>query len=262
MNDRHTLLTDLGRRIFGLGTIVFGAAGLAWGDFAFNWVPVQPEVPHRVLLAYLTAILLILGGLGVLWRRTAQAGAVVLGILYVVFALLWLPRVIGFPQIYGMWGGMFEELAPAPAALIIYAMSSRGDPARRERLAQIGRYVFGVCVLSFAAEHFTAIPQTAEMVPAWLPPGQRFWAIATGVFYVLAGIAILTGVVATLAARLLTAMFIGFSLLIWFPRLLEMPGGHNVWAGNGVNLTMAGAAWVVADWLARRDRYDGAPARE
>lgn len=227
-----------------------------------NWVPVQPEVPHRVLLAYVTALLLVVGGLAVLWRRSAPAGAILLAILYVIFAMLWLPRVIGFPQIYGTWGGFFEELGPAPAALIIYAVCSRGDPARRERLAQVARYVFGVCVLSFAAEHFTALPQTAEMVPAWIPPGQKFWAIATGVFYVLAGIAILSGVVATLAARLLTAMFIGYSLLIWFPRLFMNPHGHNVWAGNGVNLTMAGAAWVVADWLARRDRYAGAPAPE
>lgn len=262
MHNESTPLHDLGRRVFGLGTIVFGAAGLAWRDFAFNWVPVQPEVPHRVLLAYVTAVLLILGGLGVQWRRTAQAGAVILAILYLIFALLWLPRVIGFPQIYGTWGGLFEELAPAPAALIVYAMSSRRDPAHRERLAQFGRYVFGVCVLSFAAEHFTAIPQTAEMVPAWIPPGQRFWAIATGVFYVLAGIAILTGVMATLGARLLTAMFVGFSLLIWFPGLAELPRVHNVWAGNGVNLTMAGAAWVVADWLARRDLHRDAAARD
>jgi len=262
MHSEHTPLHDLGSRIFGLGAIVFGATGLAWGDFAFNWVPVQPDVPHRVLLAYVTAILLILGGLGVLWRRTAQAGAVILGVLYVIFALLWLPRVIGFPQIYGTWGGLLEELAPAPAALIVYAMCSRGDPARRERLAQLGRYVFGVCVLSFAAEHFTALPQTAEMVPAWIPPGQRFWAIATGLFFVLAGVVIISGVMATLGARLLTAMFVGFSLLIWFPRLFALPHAHNVWAGNAVNLTMAGAAWVVADWLARRDRYAGAPDRE
>src|SRR5690242_2918821 len=114
--------SELGRRVYAAGALVLGLAQLVFGDFAANWVPVQPDVPHRALLAYVTALLLILGGLGVLWRRTAQAGAVILGVLYVIFALLWLPRVIGFPRIYGTWGGLFEELAPAPAALIVYAL--------------------------------------------------------------------------------------------------------------------------------------------
>jgi hypothetical protein len=44
------------------------------------------------------------------------------------------------------------------------------------------------------------------MVPKWIPPGQHFWAVATGVAFLLASAAILSGVLAVLAARLLTVM--------------------------------------------------------
>lgn len=250
---------ELGRRTYALGALVLGIAQLVFGDFAVMWQPVQLAGPHRVILSYLTGILLVLGGALVWPRRTARIGAGILGTIYTVFALLWLPRVIGFPQIFGTWGGMLEELAPATAALVIYGVTSRDGSVGGEWIAQIGRYAFGICALSFGIVHFTAIPQTASLVPAWIPGGGRFWAIATGAFHMLAGLAIITGIFATLGARLLGVMLIGFGVFIWLPRMFTAPHVHATWAGNGVNLGVAGAAWVVADWLARRNRGAGAP---
>lgn len=253
---------ESGRRAFALGALVLGVAQLVFGDFAVMWEPVQPGVPYRAVLSYLTGALLIVGAACAWPRRTARIGAVIVGAIHLVFALLWLPRVIGFPQIYGTWGGMFEELAPATGALVLYGMMDGDDPARGERIAQIGRYAFAICALSFGIEHFTALAQTAAMVPTWIPGSGRFWAVATGTFHVLAGLAILTGVLATLAARLLAAMLIAFGIAIWLPRIVAAPNAHATWAGNGVNLVIAGAAWIVADWLARRDRYAHAPLPE
>jgi hypothetical protein len=76
-----------------------------------------------------------------------------------------------------------------------------------------------------------------------------FWAIATTVCFLLAAAAILSGILAGLAARLLTAMIVGFELLIWIPKLLAAPHDHFSWAGNAVSVAMAGAAWVVAGSL-------------
>lgn len=254
--------SELGRRVYAAGALVLGLAQLVFGDFATNWEPVQPGVPYRTILSYLTGVLLVVGAACTWPRRTVRIGAVILGVIHLAFAMLWLPRVVGFPQIYGTWGGMLEELAPATGALVLYGMYDRRDPAHGERLAQIGRYAFGICALSFGIEHFTAIPQTAEMVPTWIPGSARFWAIATGLFHALAGVAILTGILATLGARLLAAMLIAFGIVIWLPRIFAAPHAHATWAGNGVNLIVAGTAWIVADWLARRDRYHGAPAPE
>jgi hypothetical protein len=74
-----------------------------------------------------------------------------------------------------------------------------------------------------------------------------FWAIATAVLFLLAAAAILSGILAGLASRLLTAMIVGFEALVWAPKLFASPHLHFSWAGNAVCLALAGAAWVVAD---------------
>ncbi len=133
------------------------------------------------------------------------------------------------------------------AGIIAYTLLAPDDPLWASRTARIGRVLFGMCVVTFGLAHFLALSETASMVPAWLPPGQRFWAMATATAHLLAGIAIVSGILASLAARLLTAMIFGFGALVWAPSLWAHPGEHMVWAGNAINLALMGAAWVVAD---------------
>jgi uncharacterized membrane protein YphA (DoxX/SURF4 family) len=246
MSDRR-VLSNLGRHVYGLGAIALGLIGLAWGDFASVWQPVPADAPHRAALAYIVAVCLLAGGVAMQWRRTAQAGVVVLIILYLMAALLWLPRVVGFPRMIGTWLGFAEQFALVVAGVMTYGVLAADDPRWAIRRAQISRFLFGMCAITFGLAHFLALSETASMVPAWLPPGQRFWAIATGTAHLLAGIAILSGILAALAARLLTAMIIGFGVLVWAPSLVAHPGEHMVWAGNAINLALAGAAWMVAD---------------
>ncbi|HEX7956119.1 MAG TPA: DoxX family membrane protein [Pyrinomonadaceae bacterium] len=136
------------------------------------------------------------------------------------------------------------------AALVVYASLLPRGSARQIRTARVGRISFGVCVLSFGLSHFFASPETAAMVPGWIPPGQQFWAVTTGVAHLLAGVAILSGVLDVPGSRLLTVMLAAFGALVWAPALFAQPREHMVWAGNAVNLTMVGAAWVVADSIA------------
>jgi uncharacterized membrane protein YphA (DoxX/SURF4 family) len=112
--------------------------------------------------------------------------------------------------------------------------------------------VFGVCALLFGGAHFFYMGLTAPLVPKWLPPTQEFWAYATGVGHIAAGLAILTGVQARLAAILLTAMYASFTLLVHGPMLLADPSSHAIWSENAENLALIGTAWVVADSLVRR----------
>ena len=108
------LLSNSGIHVYGFGAMAIGLVGLVWGDFADIWQPIQAfgNVPHRKALAYLIAVSLLLAGAAIQWRRTAQAGALVVAALNALFAVFWLPRVIGFPRIYGTWSGFFEALAP------------------------------------------------------------------------------------------------------------------------------------------------------
>src|SRR5437868_1430747 len=95
--------SGLGSRVYGLGGIALGAVGLVWGKFADLWQPIQSlgEVPHREALAYIFAVCFLFAGAAIQWRATAQGGALALILLHSISAFLWLPRVIGFPRIYG-----------------------------------------------------------------------------------------------------------------------------------------------------------------
>ena len=95
---------------------------------------------------------------------------------------------------------------------------------------------------------------TAPLVPKWLPPSQEFWGYATGVGHIAAGVAILTGVQARLAAILLTAMYASFTPLVHIPMLLADQSKQFIWSENALNLVLVGVAWVVADSLSKPGR--------
>jgi uncharacterized membrane protein len=250
----------VGRWVYASTSIALGLINLYFGDFAAAWQPLRPTVPHRAALAYGTALALALGGAATWRRRSARAGAVALGVVYFFFALLWLPRVIGFPQLAGTWLGMLEETTLVLAAIMVYAATAARSAAQMARTTTLCRVAFGLCTMSFGVAHFSALRETAAMVPAWLPPGQRFWAVVTGACHLLAALAMLSGMLALLATRLFTVMLLGFGALVWLPRLVSGPRGHMTWGGNAVNLAIAGAAWVLADALAAQGRARSLPS--
>jgi uncharacterized membrane protein YphA (DoxX/SURF4 family) len=252
--DRRAL-SNLGIYVYAAGAIALGVSGLVWTDFATNWQRVQGNVPHRGALAFTVAAYELAAGAAILWRRTARTGAMMLTILYSVFALLWVRQIVGSPRVYDVWGNFFEEFSLVIAGAVVYASFAPPGSVWAGKAARISR-LFGVCAISFALEHFFYLSGTASFVPRWIPPGQMFWAIATTVFFLLAAVAILSGFLAGLASRLLTAMIVGFEALVWAPILLATPHLHFAWAGNAISLAMAGAAWVVADSISKMKRVE------
>jgi uncharacterized membrane protein YphA (DoxX/SURF4 family) len=246
----RSVSSNIGIYVYGAGAIALGVSGLVWTDFATNWQRVQGNVPHRGALACIVAVYELAAGAAILWRRTARTGAMMLAILYSVFALLWVPQILGSPHVYDVWGNFFEEFSLVIGGAVVYASLAPPDSVWAGRTVQISR-LFGICAISFALEQLFYISGTASFVPKWIPPGQMFWAIATAVFFLLAAAAILSGLLASLASRLLTAMIVGFEVLVWAPKLVATPHLHFPWAGNAISLAMAGAAWVVADYISR-----------
>jgi len=241
----------LGNRVYGLAAIALGAIGLVWGDFATVWQPVPAETPGYGVLAYAAAGLLIAGGLAMLFRRSTPGGALVLASLYAVFALLWGRRVLAAPEMFGTWLGAAEQLALVVAGAVAAVGALPGE-VRAGRM-QIGSVAFGLCLLVFGAAHLILLKETAAFVPEWLPR-RDLWAAGTGIADVLAGLALLSGIAAALASRLVVLMFIGFGALIWAPILYADPHGHIPLTGNAINLALVGAAWVLADSIARARR--------
>ena len=246
---------ELGWRVYGLGIMALGLVCLAWGDFDPGQ-PVSKAFPDRTALAYAVAAFMIIAGAAIEWRRTASRGAAALTVYYalVVVVLMSGRVVLRNPAEFVAYSGLAEQLAITAGGLIIYAANARIDPALALRLTRIGQLAFGACALLFGGAHFVYMNYTVPMVPKWLPPNGEFWAYATGIGHLAAGIAILTGVQARLAAILLTAMFASFTPLVHLPMLIADSSSRITWSENALNLALIGAAWVVADSLARARR--------
>jgi hypothetical protein len=241
--------SNLGRHMFGVAALASGLITLAWHDYN-GWH--QPRY-----LLYAAGAAQIFGGTAIQFRRTAKTGAVVLGAVYLVFALQCVPGIVAAPQIYNGWGNFFEQFSLAAGAAIAYARLS--SARSRETLHRIGRILLGICAASFTLEQAFYLHATANLVPKWLPPSQMFWALATTVLFALAALALLTNRLALLATRLLTMMLVIFGLLVWVPLLLSDPRSHANWSETAETFAIAGAAWILADLLGEYRLNDHRP---
>ncbi len=171
-----------------------GLITLVWHDYKdwdqFTYILNASNGP---VFVYAAAAAQIFGGVAIQFRRTAKTGALVLGVVYLVFALLYVPRIVAGPRIYDRWGNFFEQFSLVTGAAIIHGRLS----------SAWGRILFGISVVSFTLEQAIYLDATTNLVPKWLPPGQLFWAIATTVPFALASVALLTNRMALLATRLL-----------------------------------------------------------
>src|SRR5271168_4712732 len=245
----------VGWRVYGLGVLALGMLGLVWGDF-LPGQPVPKSFPDRTALAYAAAAFMLVAGAAVEWRRTAAWGAAAITAYFalIVVILMHGRLVPAHYSEFGTYSGVAEQLAIAAGGLLVYAANAKIDAALAAHLTRLGQLAFGVCALLFGGAHFFYLNLTIPLVPKWLPPTQEFWAYATGAGHIAAGVAILTGAQARLAAILLTAMFASFTPLVHLPMLLADPSSHFIWSENALNLALTGVAWVVAHSLARPRR--------
>jgi len=250
--DIHQPRPSLGSQILALGIVAMALVCLIWGSLD-GGQPVPASLPGRTAIIYAIALFMLATGVAMLWRPPMAWGAAALTAYYalIVVALMNGRVVLAHYAEFQAYNGAAEQLAIPAAGLVVYAAGAGIGAARATRLRRIGQVTFGLCAIVFGIAHFVYMNLTAPLVPAWLPPSQRFWGYATGVAHIAAGVAIACRIQARLAAILLTAMYVIFSLLVHLPLAFADPGSHFVWAENALNLTLIGCAWVMADSFAR-----------
>ena len=239
-----------GFRVWGLAIALIGATNLVLGDFDPIEAP-PAGMPGRWLLFWLANIFLLLAGAAVQVPRLTRLAALAIALYFGlgVAVLINGPGIVANLATYGAYFGMVTPLAMVAAATILIAQGKR--EAQWTRGAQI---LFGLCALFYGGAHFVYPGFTAPLVPTWLPPSQSFWADATGVAHILAGVAILTRVQARLATILLTIMYAGFGLLVHVRMIIGDPHHAYYWTENAMNLALVGVAWVMADSFDPRGR--------
>jgi hypothetical protein len=222
-----------------------GIATLVWPN-KNDWDPLHSIVGP--VIVYVAAAALIVGGAGMLFGRTAKAGAATAGVVYLVLALLCVLQIVAAPLAYYGYGDFFLQFSLVTGAVLVYASLSGWTP---DRLDRVGRILWGLCAASFALYQAFYLSYTAGLVPKWFPPSQMFWTLLTTVAFALAAIGLLTNRLALLATRLLTLMLALLGLIVWVPAVLAVPNQSN-WNELIENFAITGAAWILADLL-RKD---------
>jgi len=245
--------------LFGLGIFALGLAFFVWGDF----VPGQPvpnNFPHRTALAYIVAAFLLLAGAALQFRWSAAFSAAALTAYYLLIVVLLMNGRVFLAHFaeYGTYENLTLQLAIAAAALLVYASYANIHAALAARLTSLGQLAFGFCALVWGGAHFIYMNLTAPLVPLWLPPSQVFWGYATGIAFLAAGLAILSRIQARLAAILLTLMLATFTVLVHIRILLADHRTPFNWTELALNVTLLGAAWIIADSFAPTN--PGAPS--
>ena len=253
----------IGARVYGLAAIALGVPGLIYGGFAAMGQPVPPQIWGYHMLAWASAGLLILAGVAVDIPRIAAAGSLALASFFALCLLaLHLPNAFAQPLVWVSWESVAENTVMVLGGVLAFTLAPGVGESRAAAVARIARPLFGLSLMVFGTSEFVYAGFTASLVPAWLPPSPLFWTWLTGAAQIAAGLAIVTGVRARLAAILLTAMYLVFGLIVHLPRVIADPSGAGVWGENGVNLVLAGAAWLLADSLAAAKPRSGQSAAD
>ena len=230
--------------------IGLGIVGLFRPDFAPVWNPVPATVPARELLLYLGALISVTCGIGLLIPRVAIIAARLLLATLLLWLLLFrLPNFLRATVFEACWS-VFPLAVMLAAALILYLWFADWDymhlsPIRGNHGIRIARVLYGLSLIFFGTAHFIDVKDTVSLIPNWLP-GHLFWAYSTGCTFVAAGVAVLLGFLAGLAAALSALQISLFLLLVWIPIVLAGSKNSFQWSETILTLALAAAAWVVA----------------
>ncbi len=242
--------TAIGRRLFALTIAAFGVQCLIFSEFVPSLEPRLAFLVHPIPWAWVNGVFLTLCAVSLLADRSARTGALlVAGFFFLAVVLLHGPPLIA--NLKNQADDALHTLALGAAALVLAAGVRLPPSAGRswdravERGGVLGRLCFGLCLVGFGVMHFVFFRFTADFIPAWIPQ-HGFWAAATGVAQIAAGLAVLSGVVARLAATLAAAMYASWVLIVHLPRVMAKPASHSEWTDLFTAAALCAAALLVA----------------
>jgi len=224
--------------IFAIGMIGLGILALIYRDFALVWQPVAPWVPGRTILACASGLIMLLGGVGLLFERTVAWAVRVLFPYLIVWLLLKVPALIVAPQMEAVWLGVGELAVLLTGGWTLFASlaglreGSRLTWATSEKSLRIARVVFALSLLPIGLSHIVYVKETADLVPSWLPY-RAGWAYLTGAGQIACGLGVLLSILPRLAAMTEAAMISLFTLLVWAPAIVAAPSHRLAPASAG-----------------------------
>src|SRR2546427_5901807 len=148
---------------FAIGMIGLGVLALVYDDFALVWQPVAPWIPGRTVLAYGSGVIMLLVGVGLLFRATAAWSARVLFPYLIVWLLLKVPALVVAPQMEAVWLGFGELAVLMTGGWILFATLAglrEGSPlkfATGDNGVRVARMLFAVSLIPIGLSHIVYV---------------------------------------------------------------------------------------------------------
>ena len=137
-----------------------------------------------------------------------------------------------------MWTAPLKALALVGGAALVAGRWPDGTPGLAwmgrgiGSWERIGHVLLAAFLIVCGLQHFAYRAFVDGMVPAWIPPGQRFWTYFTGAALIAGGAGILVPRTARLAGTLSGLMIGLWVVLLHVPRALAGPAHANETAGD------------------------------
>ncbi len=231
-------LSQTGRYCFGGAVAASGLMQVINGEFVRlvpklpAWIPVQSAWPM------VTGGLLVLIGCSLLTGYRVRIAALVLAVLLLgSFLGQRIPEILSNPGVGFMWTNPIKVLALFGGAMILAC----GDGIA----LLLAAWLLGIFLLICGVQHFDYAGFVDTLVPAWIPPGPRFWTYFSGTALLAGGIGVLLPKTRRLAGMLSGVMIFLWVVLLHVPRTIQIKSAFEL-AGVFEALAIAGVAWILA----------------
>jgi len=242
---------------FAIGMIGLGILALVYHDFALVWQPVPESIPGRMILAYATGVIMLLGGVGLLIEGTAKWAIRVLFPYLIVWMLLKVPALCVAPKMEAVWLGFGELAVLMAGGWVLFARMAElpeGSPLRflcSEKSVMLAQKWFGIWLIPIGLSHIIYVRQTADYVPAYLPH-REIWAYLTGAGQMASGLGVLLGILPRLAAFIEVVQIGLYTLLVWGPAIFSAPEKRLPLTAFFISWAIGSGAWAVAQSVGKK----------
>jgi uncharacterized membrane protein len=223
-----------GRVCFAVAVAASGLMQVINGEFV-RLVPVPG--PAGPLWAVASGVLLLLlGGCLLTGYRAKAAGRLLAALLALSFAAQRVPEIWANPGAGYVWTNPAKVLALAGGAWLAAGAGPRGRCA--------AAWLLGAFLVLCGVQHYAYADFVDTLVPAWIPPGPRFWTCFTGAALVAGGLGLVWPRARGPAAFLSGAMILAWVFLLHLPRSFTLHSAFEL-AGVWEALAVAGVAWQL-----------------
>jgi uncharacterized membrane protein YphA (DoxX/SURF4 family) len=251
-----SVLRFAARTLFAIALIVFAVQHFLYARFISTLIPAW--FPGRLFLAYFVGAAFLGAALAIASGVFARLAGALLGLMFLIFVVTThIPRIVGHGSDGNEWTSGFVALAMGGGSWVFSAVfggSSVGNPAGvpispsgpMRMVGSVGRILFAVALVGFAAQHLIGFDKTTRIGPPFFPGTPAMAYLMAAAFFATAVVLLFLPRYISGAAGPLGALLLAIFLLQHVPRILPNLHDPRPWTSAFEILALGSASLALA----------------